>query len=237
MGLTNVLTLSQIAGHVIAFILSICVTIPMLVHVRQFDGHCLLFTTGQWQEDDGLFKAEWASKGYCNFPIVIGFILCITSLTQIYRLSLIIRNEIESSFFGLFMDVFIAINLCAIVLVAAVMITLGFIVWCSDMTQRFPSCDTADGQNITNTNITNINTNGFYIEMGTAQFGAWGSFATWVGLSMFALLKLINNHQVTNMRVSMYLERQRLVNDGVYSDSLTEPPAASLMGGGGLNDE
>lgn len=226
MGLSNVLTLSQVAGHVIAFILSICITIPLLINIREFDGHCLLFTTGEWQEEDGLFKAEWASRNYCNYPIVIGFILVIVSMTQIYRLTHVIRNESEISFFGLFMDVFISINLCALVVVAAIMITLGFIVWCSDMTQRFPSCDTADGQNITNVK-SNINTNGFYIEMGTAQFGAWGSFATWVGLSMFALLKLINNHQVTNMRVSMYLERQRLVNDGVYSDSLTEPPAAA----------
>lgn len=52
--------------------------------------------------------------------------------------------------------------------------------------------------------------------MGTAQFGAWGSFAIWVGLSVFALLKLISNHQMRNMKVSMYLERQRLVNEDVY---------------------
>lgn len=52
--------------------------------------------------------------------------------------------------------------------------------------------------------------------MGTAQFGAWGSFAILVGLSVFALLKLISNHQMNNMKVSMYLERQRLMNEDVY---------------------
>lgn len=101
------------------------------------------------------------------------------------------------------------------VLIAAFLITLGFIVWCSGMTQRFPSCEIAAGQNITKTDD-QIDTTGFYMEMGTAQFGAWASFAIWVGLSVFALLKLVSNHQLRNMKVSMYLERQRLVHEDVY---------------------
>lgn len=59
--------------------------------------------------------------------------------------------------------------------------------------------------------------------MGTAQFGAWGSFAACVGLSVFALLKLINNHQMRNMKVSMYLERQRLVNEDAFRGETSEP--------------
>jgi hypothetical protein len=48
--------------------------------------------------------------------------------------------------------------------------------------------------------------------MGTAQFGAWASWACWVGLTVFAVLKLCRYHQLENMRVSMYRERQRLIN-------------------------
>ena len=48
-----------------------------------------------------------------------------------------------------------------------------------------------------------IETSGFHIEMGTAQFGAWASWACWVGLSVFAVLKLCRYHQLENMRVSM----------------------------------
>ena len=68
--------------------------------------------------------------------------------------------------------------------------------------------------------------------MGTAQFGAWASFATWVGLSVFALLKLINNHQLRNMKVSMYIERQRLVNEDVYRGTTSELPGGP--GGAGI---
>jgi hypothetical protein len=90
------------------------------------------------------------------------------------------------------------------------------------MNERFPTCDIADGQNITKPQIS-INTNGFYTQMGVAQFGGWSSFAVYAGLSTFALLKLINNHQLRNLRVSMYLERQRLVNEDNFRANLTEP--------------
>lgn len=52
--------------------------------------------------------------------------------------------------------------------------------------------------------------------MGIAQLGAWSSFAASVGLTVFALLKLVSDHQIRNMKASMYLERQRLVNDDAF---------------------
>lgn len=55
--------------------------------------------------------------------------------------------------------------------------------------------------------------------MGIAQFGAWSSFAVSVGLTVFALLKLVSDHQIRNMKASMYLERQRLVNDDSFRDA------------------
>lgn len=63
------------------------------------------------------------------------------------------------------------------VLTSAIFITLGFIIWCGLMNERFPSCETADGQNITKPEM-NIKTHGFYTQMGVSQFGGWSSFAT-----------------------------------------------------------
>lgn len=54
------------------------------------------------------------------------------------------------------------------------------------------------------------------------QFGVWGSFASWVGLCVFALLKLCRYHQLENIRVSMYRERQKLINENA------ESPGSSL---------
>lgn len=79
----------------------------------------------------------------------------------------------------------------------------------------FYRCETAAGQNFTKQED-HINTSGFYFEMGIAQFGAWSSFAASVGLTVFALLKLVSDHQMRNMKASMYVERQRLVNDDSF---------------------
>lgn len=127
---------------------------------------------------------------------------------------------IDSSFLSAFIDVVSSMILCGMTIMAALMITLGFMVWCQNMTERFPSCELAAGQAIDEAD--GINTTRFYIQLGTAQFGIWGSFATWVGLSVFALLKLCRYHQLENLRVSMYRERQRLINENA------ESPGSSL---------
>jgi hypothetical protein len=85
MALSNIVLISQIAGYVIAFILSLCIVVPMSLHQDEFRGHCLLFSTGEWQEADGQLKVDWASQCYCNYTIFVGVVLCLVSIVQIYR--------------------------------------------------------------------------------------------------------------------------------------------------------
>ncbi|KAG7200136.1 hypothetical protein KM043_000575 [Ampulex compressa] len=209
MALTNILLLSQIAGYVVALILSLCIIVPMSLHQDEFRGHCLLFSTGTWQELDGQFVVNWASQGYCNYTIAVGLALLLTSAVQIYRLSLLMYRGEDSSFLSAFVDVVSAIFLSAITLFAAIIVTLGFMTWCECMTKRFPSCELAAGNEIDKAD--GIDTSGFHIELGAAQFGTWSSLSIWVGLSVFAVLKLLRYHQLENMKVSMYRERQRLI--------------------------
>ncbi|XP_037940926.1 transmembrane protein 179 [Teleopsis dalmanni] len=225
MALANVLSLSQISGHIILVILSLCVITPLGINLRQFSGHCLLFTTGKWREEDGMFDVKWSSNGFCNFPLISGIVTFLISSVQIYRF---VRIKEEASFLSLFLDTVLGILMMTMSIMSAIMITLGFIVWCDGMTERFPSCETSAGQNIIHGDTQNLDTSEFYIEMGTAQFGAWGSFAISVGVGVIALLKLINNHQVRNIKVSMYLERQRLVNEHLAQlDGRSTPPSSS----------
>ncbi|KAL1129543.1 hypothetical protein AAG570_012488 [Ranatra chinensis] len=213
MTLNNVVLLSQIAGYVVAFILSLCITIPMTLHQDEFRGHCLLFSTGIWQEKDAQFAVNWASQAYCNYTIFVGVILSLVSGIQIYRMSLHLYRGTDSHFLSAFFDAIGCLILCGMTIVAAFIITFGFIMWCNDMTMRFPSCDLASGQDIDKQD--GIDTSNFYVELGTAQFGAWASMACWVGLSVFALLKMCQQHEIRNMRVSMLRERQRLINEGM----------------------
>lgn len=103
MGLNNIVLLSQVTGYVIALIFSLCIVIPMSLHQDEFRfvynirsdkmhskwynfrGHCLLFSSGCWQETDGQLQVHWASQGYCNYTIFVGVILLLVSATQIYR--------------------------------------------------------------------------------------------------------------------------------------------------------
>ena len=69
-----------------------CAYINNFMHYMEFNilfrGHCLLFSTGVWQEGDGQFKVDWASQAYCNYTIFVGVVLFVVSAVQVYRMSL-----------------------------------------------------------------------------------------------------------------------------------------------------
>lgn len=48
-------------------------------------GHCLLFTTGKWREEDGMFEVRWSSTSFCSFPLFTAIFLFSASTLQIYR--------------------------------------------------------------------------------------------------------------------------------------------------------
>lgn len=227
MALTNVLLLSQIAGYLMGLILSFCIVVPMSMHQNEFNGHCLLFSHGFWNENDGQLKVMWASRIYCNYVIVVGIIMNIVCCIQIYRLSILMYKGQDSSFLSAFLEAAGCMLLCGLGISAAIIVTVGFSIWCQVIMQRFPSCEDAAGQEIDT--IDKLATKGFYIEIGTVQFGTWAAFATWVGLAVFSTLKVVRYHQLENIQVSMYRERQRLVNDSgsPYEGRSTPPPLDS----------
>ncbi|KAF9807112.1 hypothetical protein SFRURICE_018535 [Spodoptera frugiperda] len=224
MALTNVLLLSQIAGYLVGFILSLCIIVPMSLHQEEFNGHCLLFSHGEWQEN-GQLLVSWAPRAYCDYVIVVGVLIFLVCCVQIYRLSMFMYKGIDSSFLSAFLEAVGCILLCGLAVSAAVMVTLGFMTWCQNIVERFPSCEDAAGQIIDIKD--NITTSGFYIEIGSTQFGAWATFATWVGLAVFSTIKVCRYHQLENIQVSMYRERQRLVNESgspTTQDGRSTPP-------------
>lgn len=94
MALSNVLILSQIAGHVVVLILSLCIMTPMIYHVQDFNGECILFSMGNWNENNGLFDVKWASIFYCDFTILTGFFLFFVSLVEIYRYDAMTKHDV-----------------------------------------------------------------------------------------------------------------------------------------------
>jgi len=217
----NIILYIQLTGYSIAALLSLCITVPMSMHQDNFKGHCLLFSTGVWRETDGQFVVHWASQAYCNYTIFVGVIMLVISATQIYRLSKLLYKGKDSSFLTAFIDVITSFFMCGMTLTAALFITLGFNTWCGEMTRRFPNCADATENDIDKEDA--INPQGFYMQLFAAQFGVWLSWTTWMGLLVFAVVKLCKYHQQENMRVSMAKERKRLINE----DLVTEVPSTS----------
>ncbi|CAG0912298.1 unnamed protein product [Notodromas monacha] len=206
-GLVNVVLLSQLAAYFAGFVLSLCLFVPMTLHLYDFRGFCLLFSTGTWREEDGQFVVDWASQLYCDYCIAVGGLLAILCLVQMYRLITFLYRGLDSSFLSAFCDVVISVGMAVLVLASAVMITTGFKSWCDDIMGRFPSCNDAAVNPIDKAD--GIQTSGFYVQLGTAQFGAWGSWAACVGMSVFALLKVWQYHKSENIKLTMAQNRRR----------------------------
>jgi hypothetical protein len=57
------------------------------------------------------------------------------------------------SFFSAFVDVLVCGLMCVMVLIAALFVSLGFRVWCDEMTRRFETCSDAMGNPIDKVNL------------------------------------------------------------------------------------
>lgn len=211
MGLSNVLVLSQVTTYILALLLALCIIIPISFHLSDFRGHCLLFSNGTWRESDGQFMVSWASQGFCTYNLSWAGVSLLIALIQSYRFISQICRGTESTFLSAFFDVVLSIFMSIAALAGALIITVGYQIWCNAIMLRFEACEDATSNNIDKDD--GINTRMFYTQFGTAQFGAWTSWVCWVGLSMFSFLKLCKYHQQENIRVSMARERARVVRD------------------------
>uniref|UniRef100_T1JIJ6 Transmembrane protein 179 n=1 Tax=Strigamia maritima TaxID=126957 RepID=T1JIJ6_STRMM len=208
--MANYLLLSQLIVYVFIFALSLCLSVPVSIHLNNFRGHCLLFSSGNWS-NKGQLMVEWSSSFYCSYVIFVGGILLISSLIQIYRLSIFLYKGVDSSFLSAFIDTITSTLLSIMSLAAAIFITLGFKAWCDAITTRYISCKDASSSDMDEK--ANIIIPGFYIQIGTAQFAAWSAWVCSVALAVFSFLKICQYHQRANIVASMAKERQRLVRD------------------------
>ncbi len=68
---SRVLLCVQAAAHCITLMFSLMVMIPMSVHQEHFRGHCILFSTGVWREQDGQFQVRKSDNIFDNYGSVI----------------------------------------------------------------------------------------------------------------------------------------------------------------------
>lgn len=81
--------------YLASFILAITFFIPMVLNASEFNGKCLLFTTGVFNESDGrIFEPKWSNFSYCALVMSNGLFLALVSLFQFSKmLRLILKGK------------------------------------------------------------------------------------------------------------------------------------------------
>jgi len=208
MAISNLLVLSQSAVYTVSAVVSVCVWIPISLHMYAFCGNCSLYSRGQYVEEDGRFDADWASPAYCVFTLLVGFFLFLMAFTQMSRKFVLLYRGTDSTFLSAFIDTVLSLIATILVLTDAVIVTKGFSIWCRSVAIRFDSCETAASVMVIGKD-TNIDPKGFFLELGSVQFGIWSLMVCWVLSLVLASRKLFVYHERENMIVSMARERQR----------------------------
>lgn len=204
----------QLTGYLVSVCLSFVVLVPMILNLKDFKYKCLLFTTGDFREEDGQFVPVWASGIYCYYVILMAGTLILICLMQAVRTMFFIKHDTDTSFAGAFVEMLLCICTTLAALVAALFVTLGYEVWCDNITKRFATCSDATENQIDASD--GIDTANFYLEIGMAQFGAWCLWSASIGLCVCAVLKMCKFHHDENIRSSMAheRERQRIIRSG-----------------------
>ena len=215
---------SQAMSYGFAFVFSLMVCVPMSIHQEHFKGHCLLFSTGEWQERDGQFKVDWASQSYCNFTIFVAVITFLLSLGFGVRVVNYVRKGTDATFFAAFCEVVSQAFVIFMQFIAALQVTCGFRVWCGEMTKRFEECHDAAGNDIDKQD--GIISDDFFFHMQVAQVGMWGALGSIVSAFSVSVVKLLRMHHFENLKYSMAKERKSLIandNNDLVADIPNTP--------------
>lgn len=105
-----------------------------------------------------------------------------------------------------------------LVVISAIFVTRGFSTFCSAVTERFPHCEVASSE--LRIKGEDIDASGFFLEMGTVQFGIWTSLVFWVTLFLLSARKVFVLHEKENIIIAM--ARERLRYDTPSYDAVTD---------------
>lgn len=81
--------------------MSFCNALSRRAHIRDLTVcpgryKCLLFTTGDYREEDGQFVPEWASGIYCYYVVLMAAYVIIVCLLQAGRTLLFLRSDTDT---------------------------------------------------------------------------------------------------------------------------------------------
>lgn len=213
MGIGNILALSQVTGYVLSIILFFFIMWPMSVNISNFNGNCILFSSGEYQSPSGKFDVTyWAYGSSCVFVLFLSMLTLVVSILQTIRLSTHLIKNTDSSFIGVFLTCLSNVCVFLMLLGTAPAVTAGFKIWCqSIVAEQSYSCSTA--AILVKFLDKSLHPSGFYLQISVVEFGLYVTLITWFVENILSAYKLLTYHRQEHLFRSLSRERQRLLGD------------------------
>lgn len=197
------------AGYSVCIILGISFLISISSHLYSFSSHCLLFSTGKY-EDNGDFSPYWASRFYCLFSLMVAVASISVASLKLIKIFIMSYKGTRENFAITFKMTASALIMVILVLISGIMVSIGFAVWCNAVEERFSKgCEAAAASMVISNNTQNIKVEGFFTNFETSQFSIWSSLVVWVFVLTISGRMLFVAHELANIRISMARERRR----------------------------
>lgn len=197
------------AGYSVCIILGISFLISISTHLYSFSSHCLLFSTGKY-EDNGDFSPYWATRFYCLFSLAVAGASIIVASVKLVKTSVMLYKGTRENFAITFKMTLSALIMVLFILISGIIVSTGFAVWCNAVEERFSKgCEAAAASMVISNNTQNIVVQGFFENFETSQFSVWSSLVVWVFVLTISGRMLFVAHELANIRISMARERRR----------------------------
>uniref|UniRef100_A0A671QVA9 Transmembrane protein 179-like n=1 Tax=Sinocyclocheilus anshuiensis TaxID=1608454 RepID=A0A671QVA9_9TELE len=203
--------------YFLAFLFGFIAVVPLSENSDDFQGKCLLFTEGMWQNENmtmgkqRFIVEEWGPESSCRFITVVGIVSVILSAVQAWR----IFFPLQSSLFHAFLNLLLCL---LVVFVAGTISSVGFSAWCDSVTENGVMPSSCEDLQDTDLEL-GVDNNSFYDQFAIAQFGLWSASLCWLGLTVLAFLKVYHNHRQQELLDSLVQEKELLLGHPLQRSS------------------
>ncbi|XP_059497472.1 transmembrane protein 179-like [Stegostoma tigrinum] len=143
MEISNKLLSAQCCSYLLALLFSLFVVVPLAENGREFKGRCLLFSRAFWREENStgslinrFVVEEWGPSAACQFCTFVGFFTLIFCAVQAWRTLFYLCKGHDDTFFSAFLNLLLSCSVLFLTIVACVMISVGFNIWCDVVTNH-----------------------------------------------------------------------------------------------------
>ncbi|KAJ8290379.1 hypothetical protein GJAV_G00012090 [Gymnothorax javanicus] len=224
---------AQCILYFLAFVFGFIAVVPLSENGDDFQGKCLLFTRGMWQNENitvakqRFIVEEWGPESSCSFITFVGIVSLVLSAVQAWRLLFFLCKGHDDSIFNAFLNLLLSSFVVFAIFVASTIVTVGFNLWCDAVTEDGTtpvSCEEVQDIDLE----LGLDNSSFYDQFAIAQFGLWAAWLTWLGITMLAFLKVYHNYRQEDLLESLIHEKELLLARSSRKGSYVEEKSGMI---------